>query len=385
MKIIYVTNSRFPSEKAQSDHVMQMCQAFAQLGHEVTLFVPDRKGVAAQDPFAYYARPQTFTFERLPCLDWTGPGWWGRIGFFLQTISFILALRARIRRIQPDVVYSRELFALVWSYSGARRVWESHAIHRSSLAAWLARRLDLVVTLTQESARQFFDLGLVKERVFVEPDAVDPALFSSMPSRETAREVLGVSSDEALCLYVGKFTTMGMPKGLEESIEAINILRSEGKKIRLLAVGGTPEELQKYAPFAGDGVTFLGHQPQTELKRFYAAGDIALMPFPYTRHYAFFMSPLKLFEYLMSGLPIVASDLPSVREILSEKEAYLPEPGSVPALAQALCYILSHSEEARAKALRSQELALRYTWQARAQRISERLAGLGISGRSSFK
>lgn len=369
MKMIYIANSRFPSEKAQSDQVMQMCESFALLGHEVVLAVPDRQGAAAEDPFVYYGRERTFTLKRLPCLDWTRFSWMGPIGFWVQTFSFVLALRAYVTALQPAVVYSRELYALVWPWPRVRRVWESHSLHRSWAARFIVRKLDLVVTLTKESAKRLHDLGVKEGHLLVEPDAVDPRLFERMPTREEARQALNILPDEWLCLYVGKFTTMGAPKGLEESIAAVRALRKEGRRIRLLAVGGTTQELSKYAPLQEEGIQLLGHQPQASLKRFYAAGDAVLMPFPYTSHYAFFMSPLKLFEYLMSGLPIVTSDLPSVREIVTEKEAFFVEPGSIASLQATLAQMMDHPKETEARSKHSRTLAEKYTWFERAKRI----------------
>ena len=49
------------------------------------------------------------------------------------------------------------------------------------------------------------------------------------------------------------------------------------------------------------------------------------MPFPDTKHYAYYMSPIKMFEYMASGRPIIATDLPSIREVLNDSNALLIE------------------------------------------------------------
>jgi glycosyltransferase involved in cell wall biosynthesis len=125
-----------------------------------------------------------------------------------------------------------------------------------------------------------------------------------------------------------------------------------------------------YAGKKEEGIEFLGHQPQRELKRFYAAADVLLMPFPHTEHYAFFMSPLKMFEYMMSGIPMIVTELPSVRDILSEREAVFAKPGDVSSLADAITSIIQHPQESRARADAAKQLSTRYTWMERATRIA---------------
>lgn len=369
MKIAYISNSRFPSEKAQSDQVMAMCASFAALGHEVTLFVPDRKPVMADDPFAYYGKPKTFSFERVPCIDTLAFRWLGPLGLWIQTVTFTQNLRRRLAAFNPDVTYSRELYVFSGQVPG-KRVWESHSFHVGRYAQRVMRSLDAIVTLTNASRDRLVEAGVAPSKVLVEPDAVDPSLFQDAPSRQEARRALDIRDDETLCLYVGKFTTMGMPKGIDESISAVAMLRERGVRVRFLAVGGTPEELERYAPQAKDGILLKGHHPQTELKRFYAAADILLMPFPYTEHYAKYMSPLKLFEYLMSGIPMVVTELPSVRDILSEREAAFATPGDASSLADAILRCIEHPSDAMSRASAAKALSSRYTWSERARRIS---------------
>ncbi len=374
MNIVYVSNSRFPSEKAQSDQIMQMCHMFAGLGHRVTLCVPDRKGIVSEDPFAYYRKEKTFEIVRVPCLDFTRFSWMGKIGFWLQTGSFILALRSALTQLVCDVLYSRELYALAMKPAGIKRVWEAHSLHRSFLAQRIVRSLQMIVTLTQASRERLRAMGVPDERILVEPDAVDPGLFLQAPTRAEAKRSLGIPEEMFVCLYVGKFTTMGMPKGVDEGIEAVQALQQEGRNLCFIGVGATQDELKVYGKRVTTGVTLIGHRPQQDLKQFYAAADTVLMPFPWTEHYAFFMSPLKLFEYLMSGLPIIATDLPSVREVIQESEAWLIQPGSVPELQAAIKTVMDEPQLAKEKARNSRALANQYTWQARAKRIVEKLS-----------
>lgn len=374
MKIAYIANSRFPSEKAQSDHVMQMCASFAAQGHEVRLYVPDRRPVMHEDPFAYYRRERTFGFERVPCIDAIRWSWLGHLGLWIQTFTFVRNLQRAFRAWKPDVVYSRELYVFLLPMPGMR-IWESHSLHHGWIAKRVLHSLDGVVTLTRSSCEGLEKLGIAAKDVFVEPDAVDPTLFEHQADRIAVRAKLGIQDGEILCLYTGKFLTMGMSKGLDEAIVAIRKLRSQGQHIRLLAVGGTKEELERYQKDAGDGIELMGHQPQRELGAFYAAADILLMPFPWTEHYAYYMSPLKLFEYLWSGIPMIVTDLPSVRDIVDERMTWFAKPGDVDSLIEMITAVIADPAEAHRRAEIAKIAAKKYTWFERAGRIAAWLKG----------
>ncbi len=376
MKIAYIANSRFPSEKAQSDQVMAMCAAFAAAGHELRLFVPERTPVMAEDPFAYYHRERTFAFERVPCIDALRIPLLGRIGHWIQLATFILNLRKQLADFQPNAIYSRELYVFGVSRLPGLHVWESHSLHHSPWAARIVRGLDAIITLTKAASDRLKKQGIPENKLLVEGDAVDPALFSDMPSRDEARAALGIDPGTFLCLYTGKFRTMGMGKGLDESAAAIKELRAEGRDVQLRAVGGTVEDLAAAAALREEGITFEGHRPQRELKNEYAAADLLLMPFPYTEHYAFYMSPLKLFEYLMSGVPMVVTDLPSVREVVDEQSAFVAKPGDVPSLVACIRQAMDQPEVGRTRAAAAKALAPRYTWDARARRIADWIQSL---------
>lgn len=348
---------------------MAMCRSFAALGHEVTLLVPDRKPVQHEDPFAYYGVEPSFAFKRLPCVDAIQWLWLGRIGLWIQTSTFLWSLRKELRLLKPDVVFSRELYVFAVPGVPGKRVWESHSLHRSFWAMRIARGLDKIVTLTKASKDRLVEAGVLADRVMVEADAVDPKMFEHRYDRADVRRELGIADDVYVCLYTGKFTTMNMSKGLDESISAVGKLVDQRKNILLLAVGGTPQELERYASKVGPNVRLLGHQPQATLGKFYTVADLLLMPFPYTEHYAYYMSPLKLFEYLMSGVPMVVTDLPSVREIVSESSAIIAKPGDVDSLEASIRQAIDQPEEARKRALEAKRISAQYTWIERAKRI----------------
>src|SRR3989304_5861971 len=111
------------------------------------------------------------------------------------------------------------------------------------------------------------------------------------------------------------------------------------------------------------------HQSPQRVPRYLRAADIAVLPFPDNPHFSRDMSPLKLFEYMASGMPIIASDLPSVREIVSEKDVFFTKPGNHASLVAAIVESIRNTEEAARKGERGLQLANKYSWDARGRAI----------------
>ena len=78
-------------------------------------------------------------------------------------------------------------------------------------------------------------------------------------------------------------------------------------------------------------------------------------------------SPMKLFEYMASGVPVVASDVPSLREVLNKRNSFLAPPNDPKALAEEVRGILSNPDEAEARASAARIDVEAYTWDKRAE------------------
>ena len=124
-------------------------------------------------------------------------------------------------------------------------------------------------------------------------------------------------------------------------------------------------------------VAVLGWKPKAEVPKYLAAADVLILPnIATTRESTEFTSPLKLFEYMASGVPIVASDLPSLREILCEKNAFLTAPGDAQALADTIRRVLTDTQGAQARASRALTEAGRHTWEAHATSVADFMQSL---------
>lgn len=366
MRIFYVLNNRWPTVKAHGLQVAKTCQGLTQAGSEVTLIVPGRAlqaGVADGDPFRFYGIQDRFQVVRLPSLDTVR-------SFLFPFQQTLFAVAATLYLMfKPGVVYTRDPFtASVLSFFRRGVFWEAHrfpARPNSLLYRRLFRSVAGIVVITQGLRDLFIAHGMQPERLAVIPDAVDPDEFAIPQTVDQARKELSLPEDRKIIGYVGRMTTFGESKGVEDLIRAFALIHAKNPETCLLIVGANPG-LETH-----DAVMFVSHQPHERVPLYLRACDVLVMPYPNTQHYAHYMSPLKLFEYLAAGKPIVATDLPSVREIVSEQDVFFARPGDPESIAQAIERALadptSHSSTTLA-------LARKYSWRARGEEIRSFIA-----------
>lgn len=213
------------------------------------------------------------------------------------------------------------------------------------------------------------------ERVIVVPDAVDLSAFDAVRERpEDLRKRFNLPP-YILIGYAGRLKTMGEEKGIPELLEAFSVIKKEFGNAFLCVLGAESADRERYADVLSDlritgAVRFIPRVGPTEVPKYLKAFDVLVAPFPDTPHYRDAMSPLKIFEYMAAGRPIVATDLPSVREVLSEKNAVLVEPGSPESLAKGIRYCLQNVALSARILEQARHDVQEFTWQKRAERIT---------------
>jgi len=215
-------------------------------------------------------------------------------------------------------------------------------------------------------------------RVAVVENGAETSYFRTLPDQSTARRQLGLPRNARLIVFVGALRRW---HGIDVAVASLSRLPHD---VHLAVVGDGPERVTLEAAAAAAGVAdrthWLGHRPHKEIAVALAAGDVAVAPYPNLEQFAF--SPLKLFEYLAAGIPVVASDIGQVRIVLSDGElGRLVHPGDDRALAEGV--LEAFLPEARLRAERARDHALRaHSWDARAERIERELSEAIASRRS---
>lgn len=368
MKILYVANVRMPTEKAHGLQIMKTCEAFADLGHEVTLVVPARRNPIKDDPFEYYRVRRTFTVIHAATWDLVD---WGVVGFLMQSLTFALSA-ARMPQLQDaHVIYGRDEFPLAIIARRTRLpiVWETHTGAWNRAARTIVRRAAGIVAISEGLKRFYVEKGIAEQKIIIAPDGVDVEDFADPESKEASRARLGLPLDKKVALYIGRLDGW---KGADTLCAVSALLPPE---ILVAIIGGESAQIEAMRA-QYPAVRFLGYRSYRELADNQAAADVLVLPNTgKDRTSTEFTSPLKLFTYMMSGRPIVASDLPSIREVLSEETAYFAKPDDPRSFARAIAHACD-DPDAPKKARAARQKAEGYTWQARCRRIADLLQDL---------
>jgi glycosyltransferase involved in cell wall biosynthesis len=390
--LLYLANIRLPTEKAHGLQIMHNCEAFAEAGARVSLWVARRRNTPAlrgvHDVYAHYDVQPAFSVRRLPCLDllWLNAGGLaGRALFGVQAFTFALAAVLAACFTRADVLYSRDAFvlaALALVLPRRPRAYEAHSLAQGRIGRAIQRfvvRRARVFATTQHLASDLIALGAHPAHTHVAPDGIRRARFAHPPTREQARHANGWDEAAFVVGYIGRLHTMMLDKGVGDLVDAL----AQAGGCTLLLVGGPDAQAEalraRWRALGQPDARFwyAGQVPAAKVPAYLAACDVCAMPFPFNPHFAYHASPIKLFEYMASGAAVVASDLPSTREIVTDGEdALLYPPSDVDALAAAITRLREDAALRRrlGDTARARVFA-RYTWDARARAILAALTG----------
>jgi len=351
--------------KGCSIHVQEVVRALARRGCDVEIHAARLEG----DPPPCLARLRTF---RLPLHVGEDP-----CRRELAAIDANAALaRSLTSRPAYDAVYERHS---LWSSAGmefarakgARGILEVNAplveeqathrelIHRELAEAAVERACgaaSLLIAVSNGVADRLRRMGGARERVHVVPNGVDPARFTPRPARRRETYTIG---------FVGSLRPW---HGLPILVEAFARLQRRRPESRLLVVGDGPERGSLTEALAERGlsssVCFSGAVAPAEIPGWLARMDVGVAP--YEKAEGFYFSPLKIFEYMAAGLPVVASRIGQIPEIVDdERSGLLCAPGDPEELAAALDRLGADSDLRDRLARSAREAVLqKHTWEA---------------------
>jgi len=278
----------------------------------------------------------------------------------LNTASFLLRFKRYLRL--PILFEAHEIFFLTTD-----RHDKMEKIKREEFKTY--PRLDGIVSITKGLGQQMKEVFSLQAPMVVAPDGVNLDFFGGVARQPRHQKII----------YVGQLYPW---KGTGTLVEAMPDL--PGGELHL--VGGSEERIQnlreRAAHLGVDGrIFFHGQVSPWEVKGHLAEAAVAVLPLTQDLISASFTSPLKLFEYMAARVPIVASDLPSIREVLcSGVNAVLVPPNDPRALAEGIRKLLEDRSLADKIAQKAFEDVQEYTWEKRAQKIIRFLRSLPKGG-----
>jgi len=356
MKLIYFSSKQYPSTMADGLFVAKAAAAMARALGDRFLFITARD--TEQNRFPGVTVVQT-----------------GIIGRF-RTVRHFFALPKLRRHFDPGtIIYSNEqplvLVALLWKpFFRYTVVYEAHGFFnwrrdRIFLKIW-RWCIDGIVATSDALGDLLIKLepGL-KDRIHVVRGGYDPKLVDALPGRDAARAELGIAPDAFVVGYSGHFKTRG-EKGIATLLEALPA------GVVALLIGGKPGEIAEYRVRFPDARAIYKEwtSDQRRALGWLQAADVLAIPASRDTLYTRYSFPMKAYDYLALGRPIVVSDMPIIREVLDDAVARACIPGDAAMLAAMIDSLVHDTSLRTALGQHALARAREYTWDRRAQHIA---------------
>ena len=226
------------------------------------------------------------------------------------------------------------------------------------------------MVITRGLKDKLIAMGIKENKIFIAPDGVDLNDFNLTATKEKCREKLNLPLNKKLVLYAGHLYKW---KGVETLALASKFLPPD---ILIVIVGGIKWYLSNFKKFIKKNdlknVLVLGHKDYSQIPYFLKSADCLILTGTQDSEVSrSHTSPMKMFEYMASKTPIVASDLPSFREVLNKNSAVFVEADNPEKMAEGIRNVLNNAEFAKRISEQAYVDVQQYTWDKRAARILE--------------
>jgi glycosyltransferase involved in cell wall biosynthesis len=311
--------------------------------------------------------------------------------------TFTIRATPRALAANADIYHAHDLNNLEVAYkaaqaSHAKLVYDAHELFSEMANRWVrvkrgawkrleARLLpqtDLAITVNDLIAEE------MSKRYNVPPPLVllncpdPPPTFDPGARYDLLRERIGLPAERKIVLYQG---WMSEGRGLENLVRAAGLLVG-GAVVVFMGYGEYQATLQEMAAAEPEGrVHFIPAVPQRDLLAYCASADVGVIPYQAVDLNNYYTSPNKLFDFIQAALPIVASDLPFLRKVITGHDlgivAKLDSPQSYAAAINAM---LARPDGGAALRANLRKAAPQYTWSAQAVKLVEAYRQLGARG-----
>ena len=394
MKILHVLDHSIPLHSGYTFRTLSILREQRKLGWETVHLTTPKQGPSKAEK----EEAEGLTFYRTPSTE--GVGLLAQMRLTAQRLGEI------IQQTKPDVIHAHSpvLNALPSQWVGwrlnlpvvyeMRASWEDAAVDHGTtvegslryrisraLESFALKRADHITTICEGLRGDILSRGIPAERITVIPNAVDASSFRFGVEADPAlRQRLGLN-DATVIGFAGSFYGY---EGLELLLDAARRLLPKHPNLRVLLVGGGPQEAALKAQAESNGlkdrVIFAGRVPHADVQRYYELIDVLAYPRLAIR-LTELVTPLKPLEAMAQGRMFVASDVGGHRELIRHGETgFLFPAGDAAALESAIDAVLAKRDAwPRIKAQARRFVEQERTWTTSVARYASVYAGV-LSG-----
>jgi len=377
-KITYISDARIPSEMANSVSILNLCSTFSELGNEVNLLKRWRyqnRNVNIDDVFDMYGLQTKFNIVDIPNLDlsvldnkipklflkplnYINKRIWEYYASNFVTSNFnsdFIYMRNNMPYVLNNLVQLKKFIVLEFLDVPVQRYFD---IYKKSIKNNKNLVLLAITSNLADKISEIFDVK--RSNIFVSSTGVNRSMFDFSKSKRL--------KSKKTVMYIG---SLHPNRGVDNVILASKAIKNH----EFIIIGGNKQEVNniknKHNIFAHKNLSFFYHQNHSQISKFYEQSDILVLPMIskdiHTRLYA---SPNKLFEYLASGKPIIASNIESLKEILRDGiNALFFNPEDSSDLIDKINILLKDQGLADRLSKNALEIVDNYTWKTKAQNI----------------
>ena len=313
--------------------------------------------------------------QRRPAIIHAGSGYRG-----FDSALVGLAIR---RRFGIPLIYDvRSFLEHTWTEDMSVAESSPHYTARYATEVRCMQQADFVLTIGNAMRQDLIARGIPDDKIGVVPNAVDTSRFVPRKPSPALLDQHGLTGRESV---VGYISNLSAREGIDTLVEAIAHLRNRGRDVACFIVGEGPERTNLAALVdrldVGDAVVFAGQIPHDEIPEHYALIDIFVVPRK-DDYAARLVTPLKPFEAMAMGLPVVVADLPGLVEVAASDERGLSfASGDAEDLSRAIAQLLDNPELARQLAANGRSWVVKErSWDTNARRYEKYYEAV-LSGR----
>lgn len=380
MRIGYFIESVIPSKRANTVHVMRMCQAFTKLGYEVTLYCDeDDKKVELEEIWDQYGINEKFKIERVYLSD--------LVRKHGHRFAAMISAKKKSKSIENiDFAYGRSPYCMNFIKDKIPYIFEAHSepdrfnirLERNILKHHNCRGLVVISEALKKRYLEIFPF-LKEEQVTVLHDCADipENINVSSAQLKEIEELNPVKIGYLGHLYPGKCMEVLIP------------VAEACPEFSFHIVGGTEEWITYWKKIIMSknikNIVFYGFVNNSEVGKYYRAFDICILPFSkevYVAKNKFlnigkWISPLKLFEAMAYKKAILVSKLPTIEEVLTDyQNCIFVEPDDIMKWREKIIELSDNPQLRERLGMEARkELEKNYTWEKRARSISKIMRG----------